>query len=149
MSTAPPAAAPAPVADEVAKGLPSDLLELNEHLQREGLLGDVYFALDDASLSETARERVAANGRFLLDHSEFQVTIEGHCDERATSEYNLALGERRASVVVAYLKTLGIEPNRLRTVSYGEERPVCTTSAEDCWMRNRRAHFVVTGRSGS
>ena len=70
-------------------------------------------------------------------------TIEGHCDERGTNEYNLALGERRANAAQSYLVSLGVGQARLRTLSYGEERPVCTESTEGCWQRNRRAHFVI------
>ena len=78
---------------------------------------------------------------------QFMVTIEGHADERGTNEYNLALGERRANAVSDYLGSLGVAGDRLRTISYGEERPVCTESDESCWSQNRRAHMVITGRA--
>lgn len=81
-------------------------------------------------------------------HSRFLVTLEGHCDDRGTPEYNLALGERRAVTARQYLSALGVDTGRLRTLTYGEERPVCTDSDEGCWGQNRRAHPVVTGRSG-
>ncbi len=144
-----PAPAPAPSGDPVASGLPSDLVELNAELARRGLLGDVYFDYDQASLDASARERLAKNGEFLSAHPEYQVTLEGHCDERGTNEYNLALGERRASAAHEYLSTLGAARSRLRTVSYGEERAQCSVSAESCWRTNRRVHFVVTGRTGA
>jgi peptidoglycan-associated lipoprotein len=123
-----------------------DLDAINEHVRRTGLLGDVYFEYDDAGLSAAARERLAANARFLSERPEFVVTIEGHCDERGTTEYNLALGERRAQSALGYVQSLGVGADRQRRLSYGKERPVCSESVESCWSRNRRAHFVITGR---
>ena len=124
-----------------------DLDAINEHVRRSGLLGDVYFDYDDAGLSQTARDRLAANARFLSERPEFVVTIEGHCDERGTTEYNLALGERRAKAAADYLMSLGVAADRVKTVSYGKEVPLCQESTEDCWARNRRAHFAVTGKT--
>jgi peptidoglycan-associated lipoprotein len=72
--------------------------------------------------------------------------IEGHCDERGTSEYNLALGDRRANAAREYLASLGIDASRIRTVSYGKERPFCTASTEECWQQNRRAHLLITAK---
>lgn len=150
VETPAPAPAPADDSDPVEPGLPSDLVELNVELERRGLLGDVYFAFDRATLDETARDRLARNARFLSEHVEYTVTIEGHCDERGTNEYNLALGDRRSSGSRDYLVSLGVDAARLRSMSYGEERPQCATSDETCWAKNRRARFVVTGRtSGS
>ena len=124
-----------------------DLARLNNYVRERGLLGDVYFDLDKSDLKSDSRERLARNAEWLKSHPEFQVTIEGHCDERGTNEYNLALGERRASSARDYLVSLGVAAARVRTLSYGEERPVCTQLDESCWSQNRRAHFVVTGRS--
>jgi peptidoglycan-associated lipoprotein len=80
---------------------------------------------------------------FLKTYSDVYTTIEGHCDERGTPEYNLALGERRAESAKSFLVDLGIEAYRISTVSYGEERPVCTEQTEDCWAKNRRDDFVI------
>ena len=124
-----------------------DLQEVTENAMRQGLLGDVFFDYDQAELRSEARDRLARNAQFLNDHPEFVVTIEGHADERGTNEYNLALGDRRASAARDYLTTLGVAANRIRTVSYGEERPFCGSSDESCWGQNRRAHFTVTGRT--
>jgi peptidoglycan-associated lipoprotein len=121
--------------------------EINEHVRRNGLLGDVFFEYDVAELSATARERLAANARFLRERPELVVTIEGHCDERGTTEYNLALGERRAQAALAHVQSLGVDGSRLRRMSYGKERPTCGASTEACWSRNRRAAFLVTGRN--
>ena len=87
------------------------------------------------------------NAEALKKFDFLRVTIEGHCDERGTVEYNLALGERRARAAYDYLVSLGVAADRLKTVSYGKEVPVCQQSNEDCWARNRRAHFAVTGKT--
>lgn len=143
----PPAPAPKPApADPVASPLGGELLEATEHAYRTGLLGDVYFDFDEAGLRQDARDRLAKNAEFLRSRPEFVVQIEGHCDERGTNEYNLALGERRAQAARDYLSSLGVAPTRVRTVSYGEERPACSESAESCWQLNRRAHFLLVGR---
>jgi peptidoglycan-associated lipoprotein len=134
------------VQDEVEPGLPDDLVELNDYVQRQGLIQDVYFAFDQADLTEEARARLANNADFMRQHPEYLFSVEGHCDERGTNEYNLALGNRRASSAVDYISSLGIDAGSMRTISYGEERPFCTESSEGCWQQNRRAHFVVTGR---
>lgn len=140
-----PSATPQP-APEPADPLAGDLAAVNEYLRSQGMLGDVYYVYDSADLSEEARQRLAANARFFNEHPEFEALIEGHCDERGTPEYNLALGERRASSARSYLASLGVDGSRLRTITYGEERPVCTENEEACWSQNRRAHFLVTGR---
>jgi peptidoglycan-associated lipoprotein len=127
--------------------LSEDLQVVNDELRRRGFAGDIYFNYDESNLSDEAREKLARNADVLKGQPQFQVTIEGHCDERGTSEYNLALGERRANAVRDYLGSLGVTPARMRTISYGKERPVCTQNEESCWSQNRRAHMVVTGRS--
>jgi peptidoglycan-associated lipoprotein len=132
--------------DPVEQPWPSELEAANERAYREGLLGEVYFEFDSSTLSGTARDRLSRNAQFLKDHPEYAITIEGHCDERGTNEYNLALGERRADSALDYLTSLGIPGSRLRTISYGEERPQCTQSSESCWGQNRRAYFKITGR---
>lgn len=148
-----PAAAPAPPA--APKPAPAydpwsgDLDAINAYILEHGLLGDVYFEYDRAELRAEAREQLAKNSRFLGEHPDFVVAIEGHCDERGTSEYNLALGHSRAYSAKEYLGQLGTDAGRLQTISYGKERPVCTEGGEDCWWRNRRARFVVVGRAAA
>jgi peptidoglycan-associated lipoprotein len=137
-------AAPAAEPDPLA----GDLASVNEYLRRQGLLADIYFDYNEARLTDQARENLARSAELLRQYPQFLVTFEGHCDERGTPEYNLALGERRAFIARDYLRSLGIGEGRLRTMSYGEERPVCSDSAEACWRQNRRAHPMVTGRSG-
>ena len=120
------------------------LVELNNEAERLGFTRSVYFALDQSDLTAETRRKLAANARFLNEHPELQVTIEGHCDERGTNEYNLALGDRRAHAAGDYLTSLGVSSSREKTISYGEERPVCTESSESCWARNRRAFFILS-----
>lgn len=109
---------------------------------RLGLV-DVHFDFDRAELKPEVREHLVENARYLSQEPEVDVTIEGHCDERGTNEYNLALGYLRASVVRDFLHEQGVAPDRLEAVSFGEERASCSESRESCWWRNRRAAFKV------
>jgi peptidoglycan-associated lipoprotein len=106
-------------------------------------LKDVYFDFDRYDLRADSREILKANSAWLKANPSAQVQIEGHCDERGTTEYNVALGSRRAESVKDYLVTLGTSTDRLSTISYGEEVPVCREQTEECWQQNRRARFVV------
>jgi peptidoglycan-associated lipoprotein len=126
--------------------LSSDMQIVNEELRRRGFSPDIYFDYDESTLTDDTRDKLSRNAD-LLKATQFSVTIEGHADERGTNEYNLALGERRASAVRDYLGSLGVSGERFRTISYGEERPVCTSNEESCWSQNRRAHMIITGRS--
>ncbi|MBW8875849.1 MAG: peptidoglycan-associated lipoprotein Pal [Acidobacteria bacterium] len=127
--------------------LSSDLQVVNEELRRRGFSPDVYFDYDESTLSDDTRQKLSRNADLLKSQPQFSVTIEGHADSRGTNEYNLALGERRANAVKDYLASLGVAANRVRTISYGEERPVCTEDVESCWSQNRRAHMIITGRA--
>ncbi len=104
---------------------------------------DLYFAYDQSNLDEVARAALDANAKLLRDHPELQITIEGHCDERGTVEYNLGLGERRASAARDYLTAAGVKATQIHTISFGKERPFCSESNETCWARNRCGHFVL------
>jgi peptidoglycan-associated lipoprotein len=106
-------------------------------------LKDVFFDYDRYDLRADARQVLKANADWLKKNPSARIEIEGHCDERGTSEYNLALGAKRAQSAKDYLATLGIAGDRLSTISYGEEIPVCKQSTEDCWRQNRRARFVI------
>jgi peptidoglycan-associated lipoprotein len=106
-------------------------------------LKDVYFDFDKFDLRADARETLKANWAWLKANPSAQVQLEGHCDERGTTEYNLALGSKRAQSVKDYLVTLGATADRLSTISYGEELPVCREQTEECWQKNRRARFVI------
>ena len=130
------------VSEEVTEELPEDLAELNAR----GYLGDVFFDTDRFDLTPAARDALTANSAWLQEYPSVSILIEGHCDERNTREYNLALGERRASAVRDYLVFLGIAPQRIQIISYGEERPFAIGSGENAWRLNRRAHFVIVAR---
>jgi peptidoglycan-associated lipoprotein len=103
----------------------------------------VNFAFDSAELDDLAKEILVNNAKWLKDHPELKVQIEGHCDERGTEEYNLALGERRAKAVRDYLVSLGISPSRISIISYGESMPLDPGHNESAWAKNRRAHFAI------
>jgi len=103
---------------------------------------DAYFDYDKADLRPDARTALSKTADFLKNYPRFKVTIEGHCDERGSTEYNLGLGDRRASAVKQYMVSLGISADRINTVSFGKEKPFCSESNESCWQQNRRGHFV-------
>jgi peptidoglycan-associated lipoprotein len=108
------------------------------------LLKDIHFEFDRYELRADAREALDANAKWLREHPSVRVEIEGHCDERGTNEYNMGLGAKRAQAARDYLVSLEISAQRLSTVSYGEEIPVCTEHTESCWEKNRRDRFVIT-----
>jgi len=109
-------------------------------------LRDIYFDFDQSELNATAREILSQHARVLSNFPQTRVLIEGHCDERGTIEYNLALGDRRAEIVKKYLVNYGIASDRLSTISYGKERPLDTRPSEEAWSKNRRASFVIIQR---
>jgi peptidoglycan-associated lipoprotein len=115
-----------------------------DDLNRNSPLTPVFFAVDSAELDDAGRATAAANAEVLKKYPSWVITIEGHCDERGTPEYNLALGERRAVAVKTFLVTLGITPDRIRTVSYGKEFPFDPARTEEAYAKNRRGHFVIT-----
>lgn len=104
---------------------------------------DAYFDYDKADVRADAREALSATAQFLKSYPQLKVVLEGHCDERGSTEYNLALGDRRAAAAKQFLVSLGISGDRIETVSYGKERPFCSASTEACWQQNRRGHFVM------
>jgi peptidoglycan-associated lipoprotein len=110
------------------------------------LLKDIKFQFDQYDLSEEARKILTEDAKVLSNHASLKIQIEGHCDERGSNEYNLALGERRAMGAKLYLIKLGVQENRLSTISYGEERPVDPGHTEEAWTKNRRCHFVILSR---
>jgi peptidoglycan-associated lipoprotein len=108
-------------------------------------LKDVFFDFDRYDIRASDARILDANAAWLKTNNDL-VLIEGHCDERGTNEYNLALGERRAKSTMNYLVGQGVQANRITIISYGEERPTCTEHSEACWAKNRRAHFLVKAR---
>ncbi|HET7451517.1 MAG TPA: peptidoglycan-associated lipoprotein Pal [Thermoanaerobaculia bacterium] len=142
---APPAPGPAtapPAASREEGVMTEDLQTLNS----KGYLKDAYYDFDKADLRDDARTALASDAQWLKQYGSIRVLVEGHCDERGTEEYNLSLGQKRASAVKDYLVSLGIEGSRINTVSYGKARPFCTDHDENCWQQNRRGHFVITGK---
>ncbi|MDR3747865.1 MAG: peptidoglycan-associated lipoprotein Pal [Acidobacteriota bacterium] len=103
---------------------------------------DIFFAYDSYDIEPQYQKVLQADARFLQQHPNINFTIEGHCDERGSTEYNLALGDNRANAAKQALVQLGVNASRIRTISYGKEKPFCTESTESCWQQNRRAHFV-------
>jgi peptidoglycan-associated lipoprotein len=108
-------------------------------------LKDIHFDFDKYDIRPGDAKVLDANAAWLKTNNNL-VLVEGHCDERGTNEYNLALGERRAKATMNYLVAQGVQANRITIISYGKERPVCTEHNEACWARNRRAHFLVKAR---
>lgn len=104
---------------------------------------DVFFDLDKAELRGDARDVLTKDAEFLRSYPDVHISIEGHCDERGSTEYNLALGQSRSQAAKNFLISLGISADRMETVSYGKERPFCTEHNEECWQQNRRDHFVL------
>ena len=148
---APPAPPPYVPSDtaSASKGLTEDELfaqKTLDQLNAERPLADVHFDLDDWRISDEARVVLQKNAAWLQRWSSTRITIEGHCDDRGTGEYNIALGERRANAVKDYLGSLGVTPDRVLIVSMGEEAPVCLDATENCWHLNRRGHPVITAK---
>ncbi len=138
-----PVSVPQLIPDETPPPAPAKRLsaeELTLDLYRRGLLVEIFFDFDRSELSERARAGLEQNARYLRQRPA-SLLIEGHCDERGTDEYNLALGHHRAVAARDYLVRLGVDGGRLGTITYGEGRGVCVESSEGCWARNRRAYF--------
>jgi len=161
--TAPPAVAmpptPPPVETKVensdfvqekpvqAETLPADIEELNRYAQSHGYIQDAYFEYNEAGLSADAQSALTSSANWLKgDGKAYSLLVEGHCDERGTEQYNLALGDKRANTAKEYLATLGVDGSRIRTVSYGEESPFDPGHDESAWSKNRRAHLVIVGK---
>jgi len=117
-----------------------------EQLNAQQPLENVRFDFDSSELGDAARASLQKNAAWMQRWTSTRVTVEGHADARGTSEYNLALGERRAASVRNYLVSLGVDVSRVNTVSLGEERPLCTEETEACYAQNRRGQFVITAK---
>jgi peptidoglycan-associated lipoprotein len=117
-----------------------------DDLNRDSPLKPMYFLLDSAEVDAEGQQILQANAAVLKKYPTMQITIEGHCDERGTAEYNLALGERRALAAKNYLVSLGIPADKIKTVSYGKEFPFDAGHDDSAWSKNRRAHFVITAK---
>ena len=149
-TTAPPPPAPPEPVNEpvVVPSMPEDTVASRtlDELNRDSPLKPVFYELDSADLSPSGQQALQDNANVLKKYGTWQITIEGHCDERGTAEYNLALGERRAITARDYLVSLGIPATRVKTVSYGKEFPFDPAHTDAAWSKNRRAHFVITAK---
>jgi peptidoglycan-associated lipoprotein len=139
----PPPPSPAPAAPTEDEVFASKTLD---QLNAEKPLGDVFFDLDSTQLSDTTRASLQKNADWMKRWTSTKIMIEGHADSRGTNEYNLALGERRASATRDYLVGLGLPVARMTIVSKGEEQPFCREESEGCWQQNRRGHFIITAK---
>jgi peptidoglycan-associated lipoprotein len=135
----PATAAPSGPATGAARPEPKDFRAIPE-------LRDVFFDFDKYDIRTNDAKVLDGNASWLKSNANHLILIEGHCDERGTNEYNLALGERRAKSAMNYLVSQGVQASRITIISYGEERPACTEKNEECWAKNRRAHFLVKPR---
>ncbi len=126
---------------------PSAMKLTEEEIRR--IFKDIHFDYDRYDIKDEDKPTLRAIADWMLNNPPARLVIEGHCDERGTNEYNLGLGDRRARATKDYLVSLGVSARRLQTVSYGEERPLCTEKNEGCWRQNRRAHFVVVKEEAS
>lgn len=153
-TTAPEPAVPVAAGDrdfvqpqaETEDVLSEDLREANRVARERGWIQDAFFAFDASTLDADAQEALRQSSTWLRRNPAYRIRIEGHCDERGTEQYNLALGDRRAATAASYLMTLGVERAQIETVSYGEERPFEEGADETAWAQNRRAHLALAGR---
>lgn len=146
---APPAPPTAPAPAPAPRALSEEEIFAQkslDQLNQERPLADVFFDLDQSSIRDDARTALSTNADWLKRWTNTRISIEGHCDERGTAEYNLGLGERRANAVRSYLVELGVPGDRVVVVSKGKESPFCTESNEACWQQNRRGHFILTAK---
>jgi peptidoglycan-associated lipoprotein len=149
-ATTPAASAPAPAPAPAASAAPAATAasarpEIKEFVSVPELT-DIHFDFDKYDIRPGDAKVLDSNAGYLKSNPNHLVLIEGHCDERGTNEYNLALGERRAKSTMNYLVSQGVQASRITIISYGEERPLCTQKTEECWAQNRRSHFLVKPR---
>jgi peptidoglycan-associated lipoprotein len=128
---------------DIAKEEPVTEMDMSLAEKAQSVFNDVLFDFDKYDIKPEARPTLNAIASLLSDESSAKIIIEGHCDDRGTNEYNLALGERRAKAAKNYLVSRGVSPARMDVVTYGEEKPLCTAQNNTCWQSNRRAHFLL------
>ena len=158
-TTVPPSAKEQPASEQEKKGLDKITEQKVESIAskdmaassvegKEGMFEDILFDYDKYDVKESYRAALKAVSAWMVKNSSSSVSLEGHCDDRGTNEYILALGDRRAKAVKDFLVSLGVPSTRIETISYGEEKPVCTEQSEACWAKNRRAHIVILMKAG-
>jgi len=123
-------------------------VETSKYTEEKGMFEDIHFDFDKYDIRPDAKPILQSVSDWLIKNKSSRLLIEGYCDERGTNEYNLALGDRRAKAARDYLVAVGVVSGRIDIISYGEEKPLCTEKTEECWQKNRRAHFVVLKEKG-
>jgi peptidoglycan-associated lipoprotein len=140
--------APERITEQKPESITSRDLDAQAAEGKAGMFEDIFFAYDRYDVEDRYKSELESIASWMMKNSSATILIEGHTDERGTNEYNLALGDRRAKAVKDFLVSLGIQSSRIETISYGEERGVCNEETEECWARNRRAHFLVFEKAG-
>lgn len=146
----PPIEKPTPPPETWTPEKPVESLDVSsaDYWNKQGVLKRIHFETDKWDILPESRQVLKENAAWVLAHPEFRLSIEGHCDERNTEAYNLALGERRANAAKEYLIGLGVPGDRIGTVSYGKARPICAQGTEECYAKNRRDEFVLLDKKG-
>ena len=134
---------PQPQPSVTVETLPNDVEELNRVAEQRGYLQDAFYSYDESTLTPDAQSALTSSATWLKKNAQYNLLIEGHCDERGSTEYNSALGDKRASAVKNALTSAGVSASRIKTISYGKEKPFCSESNEACWQQNRRGHLVL------
>jgi peptidoglycan-associated lipoprotein len=140
--------APEKIPEQKVEAVASKDMESPYAESKEGMFADILFDFDKYDVKDTYKDELMKVSAHMMKDSAVTLSVEGHCDDRGTNEYNLALGDRRAKAVKDYLVSLGVPSSRIETISYGEEKPLCSEQNEDCWSKNRRAHFVLLKKAG-
>ena len=140
--------APEKITEQKPEAVTSRDIDAQAAEGRSGMFKDIFFAYDRYDVEDSYKSDLQSVASWMIKNSAATVMIEGHTDERGTNEYNLALGDRRAKAVKDFIVSLGVQSSRVETISYGEERPACNEETEECWARNRRAHFLVFEKAG-
>lgn len=139
---------PEKITEQKVENVASRDAELRVAEGKEGMFKDILFDYDRYDVKESYKDELKAVSAWMMKNSSATLSIEGHCDDRGTNEYNLALGDRRAKAVKEFIVSLGVLSSRIESISYGEEKQICTEQNEECWAKNRRAHFVILTKAG-
>jgi peptidoglycan-associated lipoprotein len=139
---------PEKITEQKVESVTSKDLVSGTAVGKEGMFEDILFDFDKYDVKQSYKSVLQSVSAWMAKNSSATVSIEGHCDERGTNEYNLALGDRRAKSVKDFLVSLGVPSARIDTISYGEEKPACSEQSEECWTKNRRAHIVILMKAG-
>lgn len=139
---------PEKITEQKPESITSRDVEAQTAEGKAGVFEDIFFEYDRYDVEDRYKSALQAIASWMRENSAATIMVEGHTDERGTNEYNLALGDRRAKSVKDFLVSLGLQSSRIETISYGEERPVCNEETEECWAKNRRAHFLVFEKAG-